>query len=257
MGQRALELVRGRDLAGQVALELLVVAGDDLLDQLVVQPVLLVGDIGRQGLAVVAPVGVVLETLVGEDVGDAVQLLLLAEGQFQRHETGPEPGLQFAEDAMEVSPLLVLLVDEHQAGDAGCSALLPRRLRADLDPVDGADHEHGEVGDGQGGVDVAGEVGVAGGVDEIDLVRLSVTGLPLERGQRQRQRHRALDLLGFGVTDRRAVLDPPGPRQHTGSEEDRFDERRLAGCHRGRRRPRCGSCRSPDCSIGPPRLVAC
>ena len=79
-----------RDVAGQVALELLVVAGDDLLDQLVVQPVLLVGDVGGQGLGVVLPVGVVLEALVGEDVGDAVQLLLLAEGQLERHEAGAE-----------------------------------------------------------------------------------------------------------------------------------------------------------------------
>ena len=54
--QRALELVRGRDLAGQVALELVVVAGDDLLDDLVVQPVLLVGDLGRDRLGVVRAV---------------------------------------------------------------------------------------------------------------------------------------------------------------------------------------------------------
>ena len=47
-GERALELGGGRDLAGQVALELLVVAGDDLLDDLVVQAVLLVGDVGGE-----------------------------------------------------------------------------------------------------------------------------------------------------------------------------------------------------------------
>ena len=47
VGQRALELVDGRHLARQVALQLLVVARDDLLDQLVVDAVLLVGEVGR------------------------------------------------------------------------------------------------------------------------------------------------------------------------------------------------------------------
>ena len=80
VGQGALELVDRRHLAGEVALQLLVVAGDDLLDELVVHAVLLVGDVGRQGLAAVLPVGLVLEGLVGEDVGHAVERGLLAEG---------------------------------------------------------------------------------------------------------------------------------------------------------------------------------
>ena len=79
VGERALQLGRRGHLAGQVALELLVVAGDDLLDELVVQPVLLVGDVGRDRLGVVLAVGLVLEALIGEHVGDAVELLLLAE----------------------------------------------------------------------------------------------------------------------------------------------------------------------------------
>jgi len=86
---------------------------------------------------------------------------------------------------VEVGPLLVLLVDEHQARDAGGGAPGPGRLRAHLDAVDGAHHEHGEVGDGQGGVDVTAEVGVAGGVDQVDLVGLAVGGLPVERRHRQ------------------------------------------------------------------------
>ena len=64
VGQRALELGGGRHVAGQVALELLVVAGDDLLDELVVQPVLLLGDVGRERLGVVLPSRLVLEALV-------------------------------------------------------------------------------------------------------------------------------------------------------------------------------------------------
>ena len=85
------QLGRGRDLAGQVALELLVVAGDDLLDDLVVQAMLLVGDVGGQWLGVVRAVGVVLESLVGEHVGDPVQLLLLTEGKLKA--TNPLPNV--------------------------------------------------------------------------------------------------------------------------------------------------------------------
>ena len=129
---------------------------------------------------------------------------------------------------MEVGPRLVLLVDEDEPGEAERGALGPRQLGADLDAVDGADDDHGEVGDGQGGVDVAGEVGVAGRVDEVDLVGRAVGGGPLERRQRQRQRHRALGFLGLGVAHRRAVLDPPRPGEHPGPQEQGLGERRLA-----------------------------
>ena len=74
---------------------------------------------------------------------------------------------------MEVGARLVLLVDEHHPRDAQRRAASPRRLGADLDAVDGADDENGEVGDGEGGIDLAGEVGVAGRVEEVDLVGLA------------------------------------------------------------------------------------
>ena len=228
VGEGALQLGRGRHLAGQVALELFVVAGDDLLDQLVVQAVLLVGDVGRDRLGVVLAVGLVLETLVGEHVGDTVELLLLAEGQLEGNETRAERRLETVEHGAEVGAGLVLLVDEDQSRDAALGALAPCQLGADLHPVDGAHHQHGEVGDGQGGVDVAGEVGISRGVDEVDLVGLAVRRLPLERGQGQREGHRTLGLFGLGVTDRRPVLDPSRPGEHPGPEEQRLGQRRLA-----------------------------
>ena len=175
-GERALELGGAGHLAGEVALELLVVAGDDLLDDLVVEPVLLVGDVGGDRLVVVGAVGLVLEAFVGEHVGDAVQLLLLAEGQLERDEPAAERRPQLVERAVEVGARLVLLVDEHEARDAEGGATAPRRLRAHLDAVDGADHEHGEVGDRQRRVHLAGEVGVARRVEEVDLVRRRLAG---------------------------------------------------------------------------------
>ena len=176
-------------------------------------------------------------------------------GSSSGHEAGAERGLQLVEHAVEVGPRLVLLVDEHEPRDAGGDALRPRRLGADLDAVDGADDEHGEVGDGQRGVEVAGEVGVAGRVDEVDLVRLAVGRLPLERRDGERQRHRALQLLGLGVADRRPVLDPPRPRQD--ARRAAAAPRRASSCRSrcGRRWRRCGSCRSTGCSIRTPQVL--
>ncbi len=52
--------------------------------------VLLVGDVGRQRLGVVRAVGLVLEGLIGEHVGDAVERGLLAERQLERREARAE-----------------------------------------------------------------------------------------------------------------------------------------------------------------------
>ena len=130
-GECALELGGAGNLAGQVALELLVVAGDDLLDDLVVQAMLFVGDVGGDRLAVVGAVGLVLEAFVGEHVGDPVQLLLLAERELERHEPVAERRPQLVEGAVEVGARLVLLVDEHEPGDAAGPriAAMPPRCR--------------------------------------------------------------------------------------------------------------------------------
>ncbi len=194
---------------------------------------LLVGDVGGDRLAVVGAVRVVLEAFVREHVGDPVQLLLLAEGQLERDEPAAEERPELVERAVEVGARLVLLVDEHHPRDAEGGAAAPRRLRADLDAVDGTDHEHGEVGDGEGGVDLTGEVGVAGSVEEVDLVRRRLAGggvgrLPLQRGDRQGDRHLALDLLRLGVTDGGALVGAPRPWEHAGPVEQRLGERGLA-----------------------------
>ena len=228
VGQRSFQFGRRRHVACEVALELLVVTGDDLLDELLVTAVLLVGDVVRERLGVVPTVRLVLEALVGEHVSDAVEALLLAERELEGDEAGAEPLRQVGQHSAEVGPWLVLLVDEHHPRDAPRRALGPAQLRADLHPVDRVDDDHREVGDRQRGVDVAGEVGVPGCVDEVDLVGLAVAALPLERRHGERQRHRALDLLRLGVADGGAVLDPSGPGQDPRPHQQRFDQCRLA-----------------------------
>ncbi len=133
--------------------------------------------------------------------------LLLADRQLEGHEPRAERGAHLLQHAVEVGARLVLLGQEDHPRDAELLALLPDDLGADLDPVDGADHDEREVRDGQGGVDARGEVGVAGGVDEVDRVLAPVGRLPRERGDGGRQGDAALDLLGLGVAHRRALFD--------------------------------------------------
>ena len=61
-----------------------------------------------------------------------------------------------------------LLIDDHPGQPEG-GGRPPGVLGLGLDAVGGAHHHHGQVGDGQGGGQLGGEVGVAGGVEQVDL----------------------------------------------------------------------------------------
>ena len=71
---------------------------------------------------------------------------------------------------------------------------------------------------------VAHKVRVAGCVEDVDLV-----ALVLERGEGQRQRQPALDLLGVEIGGRRAVLDAALAGDGPGAEEQRLRQRGLPG----------------------------
>jgi hypothetical protein len=220
--QGALELVDARHVAVEVALEQGVVGHHDALDQVVVDLVLellhVVGDGFGAGHPALVDVGG-----VGEQVGDAPEAGLLPDGQLQRGDAGAEPVAQLGQGGVVAGPLAVELVDEDHAGQAEAGGQRPRLLGLDLDPVDRADHEHGQVGDAQGGGHVAHEVGVARRVDEVDLVVA-----PLERSHRQRQGDAALVLLGVEVAHRRPVLDATHAGDGTGPVQEGLCQARLA-----------------------------
>ena len=117
--------------------------------------VLLVHHVGRQRLGVVLAIGRVLEALVAEEVGHAVEGLLLAQRQLEHDEAGSEPSPQVGQDLVEIGPLLVLAWRRTPSADVALDASGPRCLGAHLDAVDGADDDHGQVGDREGGLDVA------------------------------------------------------------------------------------------------------
>ena len=75
-----------------------------------------------------------------------------------------------------------------------------------------------------GALHVADEVGVSGGVEDVDL-----DAVPLDRGHRERDADAPADLLGIVVGDGVAVLDPAHSGERPGREQHGLEERGLAG----------------------------
>ena len=81
----------------------------------------------------------------------------------------PKRSCERAQGAVEAGALAVELVDEDQAGQAQLGGEVPDRLGLGLDALHRAHHDDGQVDDRQRGADLAEEVGVPGGVDDVEL----------------------------------------------------------------------------------------
>ncbi len=143
--------------------------------------------------------------------------------EVQRHDAVAEHALADGDRLVEVGAVLVQLGDDHRARHPDRGALLPQHLGRSVDAVDGRDHEECGVGGAQTGAQVADEVGVAGGVQQVDLdPRVH------ERGDGEADRA-LLAVLGLvEVGDRGAVLDPSGPRDGACRGEQGLDQGGLA-----------------------------
>src|SRR5207237_5988537 len=124
----------------------------------------------------------------------------------------------------EAGPVAVELVDEERPGQAGLLGHLPDHLGLDLHALHAGDDEEHEVGHPEGGDDVADEVGVAGAVEDVELV-----AVVLDRDDRQRRRDPPLVLLGVEVRHGVAVFHPPHPLDEPVAEEERLGQGGLAG----------------------------
>jgi hypothetical protein len=101
---------------------------------------------------------------------------------------------------------------------------LPHHLVLDLDAVNRGHHEQARVHGPKGGPDVADEVRVPRGVQDVEL-RLP----PLEWGQGQGHADLALRLLGLKVADGVPVLDRPHPVDGSAHKQKSLREGGLAG----------------------------
>ena len=210
-------------LVGEVSLHQVVVGDDDALDERVVDGVLYACHlVGHGALGALPGRFVVGHRGVGEQVDDTAKGRFLADRQLERRDAGTELRLQVVERPFERRPFPVELVHEHGAGELGLLGHSPRHLGLHLDAFDGRHDEHGEVGGAQGSGNVAHEVGVPGGVEDVHLVVFV-----LERGDGHRHRDPAPGFLGIEVRDGVAVLDTARTWDRAGHEEERFGEAGL------------------------------
>ena len=134
----------------------------------------------------------------------------VAHRDVERQHLVAERRLGAGQYAVVVGARLVELGDHDGPRHADLGALTPQRGGGVVDRLARGDHEQRAVGRPQAGAHLAHEVGVPGGVDEVDL------GVAVDdRGDGQRD-GAFVGLLGvLEVADRRAFLD--GPRSGDGS----------------------------------------
>ena len=197
----------------EVALHQLVGDLADLVEQLLAVLLrsreLLLGDLGL-GRVVAARALVEVGAHVDE-VDHAADLLLVPDRDLGRDDVGAEGGLQRLERAVEVGALAVQHVDAEHARDVALGGDLPQAARRDLGAHHGVDDEDGGLAHAQGAERVRDEARLARGAE------------------RHRDRHLARLLVGLGIGGGGAVDDGAQAGQHTGLEQERLVQRRLAG----------------------------
>ncbi len=167
---------------------------------------------------------VVVGGRVVEQVDHAVEVGLVPDGQLHRGHARPEGGPDLGQRAVEVGPLPVELVDDDHPRHAEAGGRPPGILGLGLHAVGRAHDDDGQVDVGQGGDHLAGEVGVAGGVDQVDLHPVDREG-----GQAGRDRQLARHLLGLEVHDGGALLHRPPPCDGPRRGQEGLGQRGLAG----------------------------
>jgi hypothetical protein len=105
--------------------------------------------------APVGDLGLVLELagevqrLLGQQVDHALEGVLAADRQLDRHRVGAQALLDLGDDAVERRADAVELVDEHQPRDVELVGLVPHRLGLRLDAADRAEHHDRAVENAQ------------------------------------------------------------------------------------------------------------
>ena len=212
-------------LAGQVGVHqgLVFALLDDRLDQRAAGLLDPVGLVARYVGVGTAAAGVVVEALRQQADQALNGALAVSDRQVQRRHRVAERGPAGGERLLEVAPLVVDLGDHDCARRADGSALVPEHLGQPVDAVRGRDREQGGVRGPQSGPQVAGEVGVAGGVQQVDL-----DALVHERHQRQVDRAALPDLDLVEVAGGAAILDPAFALDRAGRDQEGLGQRCLS-----------------------------
>ena len=164
-----------------------------------------------------------LEGLHGDEVDETPVVALRADRQLDDGHVGVEAILDRVERGEEVGSESVHLVDEAHAGHAVLVGLAPHRLGLGLHAGDTVEHRHRAVEHAQRALHLDGEVDVARGVDDVDVVVA-----PLAGGGGRRDGDAALLLLRHPVHRRGAFVHLADLVVATGVVEDPLGRRGLA-----------------------------
>ena len=173
-------------------------------------------------------VGVEVERLHLEQVDDSREVVAAADRNLHRDRIGSEPFLDGLEAVIEVGTELVHLVDEAQAGNVVPVGLSPDGLGLRLDAFLSVEDGHRTVEHSQRPFDFDGEVDVAGGVDQVDLVFRVVEG-PRAGGGRRLDRDATFLFLLEEVHGCRAFMHFADLVIHAGVEQDPLRDGGLTG----------------------------
>ena len=170
--QRPDRLIASDLFAPEVALQQRVVRFRDALDQL---PRVLIeaGLVLRRHvqLLVLPRLGALLVevALLGKEVDDAVEFRALAHGDLHRDHLRGQPLLDLVVDLLEVGMLLVHQGDEEHPRHAALLGVVPDLLGAHLDAAGRGHHDDRPVRRPHARERFAGEVQIAGSVDQVEL----------------------------------------------------------------------------------------
>ncbi len=150
-------------------------------------------------------------------------VLASMRGEVDRQAFLAEHFLDPGEERLEVDVLRVDLVDEDHAVQVALAGRAHHARRVELDAVLRIDHDHREVDAGERGDRLPGEVGHAGGVDQVDVD--AFVGEVDDCGAEGV----AVGLFeGVGVGDGAAALDAAWGADHSGFPQQGFGQGRLS-----------------------------
>ncbi len=144
-------------------------------------------------------------------------------GRYSGATESPNASRHAAQGLLEVAPLVVDLRNDHGAGHPDRGALIPQHPGQAVHALGGGDGEERRVRRAQPGPQVAGEVGVPGGIQQVHLD----PGMD-ERGHGEVDRALLPDLHLVEVADGRAILHPAHPLDGAGRAQQRLDQSCLA-----------------------------
>ena len=215
------ELLALEVLVGQVVVHL-----GDGLDHDVAVLLGLGGEVGRDvgDLDVVAEVVAVVDRLHLDQVDDALELVLAADRDLDRHGVRAEAVLDRVDAAPEVGAGAVELVDEAEARHAVAVGLAPDRLGLGLDAGHAVEDDDRAVEHAEAPLDLDREVHVPGRIDDVDAMIA-----PERRRRGGGDGDPPLLLLGHPVHRGRALMDLAELVDLLRVEEDPLGDGRLAG----------------------------